>query len=165
MRPRSRRKTRSTIPLDLRAAYLGTALTECVFAPIALTPLSEFDLEIDFCEQILRVNPAYGEALSVLGEAYTRRGDYVKGLDIDLKLSQLRPESGVVHYNLACSYALTGHVEESFDALKKSVELGYRDLEHIRNDRDLEILRKDARYAALLEMINELEHSESSSEK
>jgi len=41
-----------------------------------------------------------------LGNAYTENGMYAKGLLVDLKLSRLKPNDPLVHYNLARSYAL-----------------------------------------------------------
>jgi len=110
----------------------------------------EDDFVIAFCEDILSRAPEHVEALALLGEAYTARGDYQKGLETDLLLSRLKPESGTVQYNLACSYALTGKKDEAFVALQRALALGYSDREHLRNDSDLASLRDDPRYQALL---------------
>jgi hypothetical protein len=64
----------------------------------------------------------------------------------------------VVYYNLACSYALTGQKDEALGALREALELGYRDLEHIRQDQDLEILRGDRRYVELVEQLHAQRH-------
>ena len=90
------------------------------------------------------------EALALVGESYSKRGDYQQGLEADLTLSRLRPDSGVVHYNLACSYALLKKKDSALEALAQAIELGYRDLDHLRKDRDLEFLHDDPRYQALL---------------
>jgi tetratricopeptide (TPR) repeat protein len=113
--------------------------------------LKEADFQVAFCENILAKTPEHVEALALLGEAYTARGEIEKGLQTDLRLSQLKPCSGIVHYNLACSYALMGKNNEAVDALRRALELGYADREHLCNDTDLQSLHDDPRYLSLLE--------------
>src|SRR3954471_10847383 len=87
----------------------------------------DLDIEIGFLEGVVRRDPAYVDALQLLGDDYTRRGKYRDGLKIDESLSVLRPEDAMVHYNLACSFALTEQFDAAGSALKKSLELGYCD--------------------------------------
>ena len=68
--------------------------------------LRDLDQEILFLEGIIRRDESYVEALQILGDGYTSRGRYAEGLKIDERLSKLRPEDSLVHYNLACSYSL-----------------------------------------------------------
>jgi len=77
-----------------------------------LTPqeLRDLDLEIAFMEGLVQRDPRQVEALLILGDNYTRRGRYQEGLRIDERLHALRPEDCMVHYNLACSYPLTGQL-------------------------------------------------------
>ncbi|MCW8130216.1 MAG: hypothetical protein KIS92_07700 [Planctomycetota bacterium] len=152
MRTRNRKKSRSTFTLDIHKLYVDGfqhGITQTIELPIR----SETDFEVDFCQQILHVAPNHLEVLALLGEAYTRRGDYAKGLETDLRLSQISPEDEVVQYNLACSYALNGKKEMALSALEKAIDLGYRDLDHMRGDRDLELLRSDPRFASMLERL------------
>jgi tetratricopeptide (TPR) repeat protein len=106
----------------------------------------DLDLEIHFLEGVVRRDPAYVEALQILGDNYTRRGDYNEGLKIDERLSRLRPDDAVVQYNLACSYSLTRQIEPALEALQAAVNLGYRDFKAMDKDPDLENARQDARY-------------------
>ena len=138
MRARKRKKTRSLLPLDLYKIYRD-GMSGCVLRPMKIPAPSDLDFTIEFCEEILARDPEHFEALALAGESYTRRGDYEKGLQTDLALSRLRPDNGVVQYNLACSYALNGLKDEAFDALERAVDLGYQDLDHLLHDRDLEI--------------------------
>ena len=69
----------------------------------------DLDIEIEFIAGVVRRDPAYVEALQVLGDDYTRRGMHDEGLRIDEQLAQLRPKDAMVLYNLACSYSLAGH--------------------------------------------------------
>lgn len=111
----------------------------------------KLDFEISFYEGILQYNPDYVEVLIQLGDAYTKRGFYEKGLEVDLKLSRLCPDDPIVHYNLACSYSLVGEVEKALETLKKAIQLGYTDFAYMEKDPDLKNLRKDERYRKLVE--------------
>src|SRR5438874_10521361 len=106
----------------------------------------DLDIEISFLEGVVERDPAYVDALQILGDDYTRRGRYPDGLKIDESLSQLRPEDPLVHYNLACSYSLTERLELAVLALERALALGYRDFKWLAEDPDLEKLRRDPLY-------------------
>ena len=53
-------------------------------------------------------------------------------------------------YNVACGHALAGDKGAALDWLEVSVEGGYTDFEHMRDDADLNSLRKERRYHRLL---------------
>jgi tetratricopeptide (TPR) repeat protein len=108
--------------------------------------LRDLDLEIFFLEGVVRRDPAYIEALQILGDDYTRRGRYIEGLRMDERLSLLRPDDAVVHYNLACSYSLTDQIELAFEALHAAINLGYRDFKSLDKDPDLDNLRRHDEY-------------------
>ncbi len=111
------------------------------------------DFEIQFYEQLLRASPDFIDVLLPLGNAYTRRGLYEKGLAVDLRLTQLRGTDPLSWYNLACSYALLSRIEESIEALRRAFQLGYTDLRHLQSDPDLAPLRRSAKYLQLLESV------------
>jgi predicted Zn-dependent protease len=81
-----------------------------------------------------------------LGEIYTKKGRYAEGLRVDKRLSKLRPQNPIVHYNLACSLSLLEDITSSFKALKRALELGYEDISFLNNDPDLLNLRRDKRF-------------------
>ena len=114
------------------------------------------EFTIWFLEGVLEKYPTYVECLMYLGNSYTATGMYEKGLKTDLKLARLRPKDPLVHYNLACSFALLRRLNESLESLEKSIDLGYDDLMHLVNDSDLDSLRDDEVYKAL---INKLKKS------
>jgi Flp pilus assembly protein TadD len=123
------------------------------------TPLpTEADFEVEFCENILNANPTqqHLDALLLLGDAYTRKGEYQKGLEVDLKLAVIDPKNQHVQYNLACSYALIGEMDQAIHSLTKAVELGYRDAEHIRNDHDLDGIKNNPDFKSLLNKLTTL---------
>ncbi len=116
--------------------------------PVVISEQMKF--EMNLYEKLIAEKPDYADALSALADLYTKTGEIKKGLKLDLKLSKLRPQDEFVFYNLACSWCLTGQVKKAYEALKKSIQLGYDDLEHLEHDSDLDGLRKSKRYAPLL---------------
>jgi tetratricopeptide (TPR) repeat protein len=119
--------------------------------------LRDLEVEILFLEGVIRRDPAYIEALQILGDDYTRRGRYTEGLEIDERLSRLRPGDSVVHYNLACSYSLTQQVELALEALDAAINFGYRDFKSMDTDPDLNNLRQHADYKRISAKMRELQ--------
>ena len=116
-------------------------------------PEEDLDFEIEFYERVMERNPNAVDVLMALGDDYTKAGRYREGLAIDLKLAKLRSNDPVVHYNLACSYSLLGQVDEALETLRRAIAVGYRDFSHMQRDPDLENVRRDPRYLALLQEI------------
>jgi tetratricopeptide (TPR) repeat protein len=106
----------------------------------------ELDIEIGFMEGVIHRDPAYIEALQILGDDYTRRGRFIEGLTVDQRLAELRPREPLVYYNLACSFSLTKQFERGIDALERALTLGYRDFKWMAKDPDLANLRKHPLY-------------------
>jgi predicted Zn-dependent protease len=107
-------------------------------------------VELGFLEALRKRVPSYEPVLEALGHIYTRVGCIEDGLQVDLELTRLRPEQPVNWYNLACSYALLGHVDEAVHALTEAVKRGYDDAEWLSKDKDLQALREDPRFLKLL---------------
>jgi tetratricopeptide (TPR) repeat protein len=109
-----------------------------------------------FLEGVLENYPNYIECLMYLGNAYTAMGKYEEGLQIDLKLRKFKPYDSIVRYNLACSYSLLGKIDLSLAALRKAIELGYDDIQHIENDTDLDRLKNEEGYKTLINKLKEI---------
>lgn len=104
---------------------------------------------------------SFGEAVKIYG----RDGDVVWHLGQALLNQKRYPEAiealtsagklggfgnkfeSVIAYDLACAYALSGSTDLAFQQLERAMALGFRDLDHLRSDTDLEPLRKDPRWA------------------
>ena len=123
---------------------------------LSRTERKDLDIEIGFIEGVVKRDPGFVEALLVLGDDYTRRGKYAEGLRVDLRLAKARPADPGVHYNLACSYALTDQMERAVQALNTALDLGYRDFKWLRRDPDLKPLRQHPLYRKLRAKIRAL---------
>src|SRR5689334_19437837 len=116
----------------------------------------ELDVKIEFMQGVVRRDPEYVEALQLLGDHYTQRGQFDRSLKVDEQLSRLEPRNPLVFYNLACSYSLIGQVDEAMSALEKSLALGYRDFKWLVRDPDLRTLRKHPLYRTIEDKIRKM---------
>jgi tetratricopeptide (TPR) repeat protein len=94
--------------------------------------------------------PENEAALGDLGHVLTRLGRHERALEVDGELARRNPDDETVHYNLACSLALVGHVDAAIEAFARACALGYDDADHAEADDDLAALRDDDRFHALL---------------
>jgi len=127
--------------------------------PLPKAVLARFDqpqeaFEIRFLEDLLARVGEEPDVLTHLGLLYTHAGRHRDALAVDQRLVALRPRDPIAYYNLACSYANLRRVSRAFAALKKAFALGYRDIEHMQEDEDLENLRSDPRWNELLSVFN-----------
>ena len=112
--------------------------------------MENLDFEISFYEDLLKENPDFVDALIALGDAYTKKGRYKEGLEIDKRLVRLKPQEPIIHYNLACSYSLLKMSDVCLQTLERAIHLGYREFGFMEKDPDLNFIRKDPRYRNLL---------------
>jgi tetratricopeptide (TPR) repeat protein len=115
---------------------------------------NSLQFEIDFFERILKKDPNFVDALIPLAHSYTQAGEHKKALEADKKLATLLPNSNVVFYNLACSYALLHRTDDALAALQKAIKLGYNDFAHIIKDKDLDSLRTDERFSRIVALVS-----------
>ena len=123
------------------------------------TPNNDIDFEIRFYENILRESPDFIETMMALADLYTKKGLYREGLELDERLARLRPEEPVIFYNLACSYSLLNDQYAALNAIRRAVELGYDDFEHLYNDQDLAQLMADEQFRKYLKDIQKKQKS------
>ena len=108
------------------------------------------EFEMNFFESVLRRDPAYTEVVEILGGLYTKHGRIADGLRMDRKLVKLLPQNATAHYNLACSLALLKRKADAIKSLREAVSLGYKDFDWMQQDPDLDGLKQDPGFNALL---------------
>jgi len=113
----------------------------------------DIEFEIKFYEGVLEKKGDFYQALTALGDLYTKSGMIEKGLDVDQRLAKIRPQDPIVLYNLSCSYSLLGMIDEAFEAMKFSIEQGYRDFSYLEKDSDLNNLLRDENFQRYLSQV------------
>ncbi|HUY32825.1 MAG TPA: hypothetical protein VMV69_08590 [Pirellulales bacterium] len=111
---------------------------------------SQLDFDIAFYDAILELDPEYIDVLRCQGELLSRKGSHDRALVVDRRLAELLPGDSVVRYNLACSLAIGGLDAESLVVLESALEAGYDDFDHLAFDTDLDSLRSNTAFHALL---------------
>jgi tetratricopeptide (TPR) repeat protein len=117
---------------------------------LRLRQQSQLDFELEFLAGILERDPLFTDALRVHANNLAAKGLYGRALQMDRRLVRLVPERPIPWYNLACSYAVLGMIEPALAALQRALDLGYRQIDHVRRDPDLKSLRHDPRFIRLL---------------
>lgn len=69
------------------------------------------------------------------------------------KVLAVEPRNEIAWYNLACTYSRWQKVERALEALQKAIECGFDDTKHMGKDPDLDNIREDPRFKAMIEKI------------
>jgi TolB-like protein/Flp pilus assembly protein TadD len=101
-------------------------------------------------EERLALNPDESRALVLGAGAHCRLGEVARGLDLVRQAVALDPDDSGVLYNVACIYALAGQPDEALSCLEKAIRNGFGHWEWLEHDSDLESLRGDPRFDAIL---------------
>ncbi len=101
-------------------------------------------------EQVTKHDPDNGTAWFNYGYCLHAAGRLEEAIEVHQRASTFDDYRGIALYNLGCAYALTDRPDEAFDALAGSQAAGFSLRNHAPNDSDLEPLREDPRFAALL---------------
>jgi tetratricopeptide (TPR) repeat protein len=131
----------------------GDSSSERPSSELSTRPLREQtqrDFEIEFLGRVLERDPYFIEAIRVQANHLAAKGEYARALQLDRRLVRLVPDDAIAWYNLACSYTVLGMIDPAFSSLQRSLELGYRFRERLRQDPDLKMLRRDPRFAWLM---------------
>lgn len=121
---------------------------------LAMAPLLLFSLlifqrnsvwkdDLTLLRDIVRKSPGNALTHYNLGVSYDNTGMLEEALTEYETAIDLNPELADAYYNAACVYARVGDVEMGMKALKWAVARGFRNIELIRTDPDLDNLRSN----------------------
>jgi len=105
---------------------------------------------VQMAKKHIELNPDDARALCLAAGAIMQLGEPAKALDWAGRGLAVDPEDSSVLYNVACVYALGGKPEDALACLDKAVRNGFGHREWLENDSDLDSLRADPRFEALL---------------
>ena len=101
-------------------------------------------------EEHLEHHPGDSRAWVLAATGAAALNDAERALGYAQRAIQADPEDPMVLYNIACTCALLGKPGECLDALERSVSNGFADRGWLEHDSDLDSVRADARYLALV---------------
>ncbi len=106
---------------------------------------------VNVIEQWLNLNPDDARALNLGATIWSNLGQPEKALDWARRSLVIDKEDPQLLYNVACVYAIEGMKDDAISCLERAVDKGYGHREWIEHDSDLNSLRTDKRFQALLE--------------
>jgi TolB-like protein/Flp pilus assembly protein TadD len=102
-------------------------------------------------ERHVELNPEDPRARYLGAIAWCRLGQTARGLQWGDQALALDPDDAGVLYNVACLNAVAGEADRALGLLERAVENGFGHREWIENDPDLNVLRAEPRFQALLQ--------------
>ncbi len=105
---------------------------------------------LDLIQRHLEMNPHDTRALYVGANQLCNVGELDKGLELAERALGQDEKEPVVLYNVACFYAMKGDLDRSLELLQNAVKNGWGDLAWLETDSDLDALRDDDRFKAIL---------------
>ena len=98
----------------------------------------------------LQLHPFDARALILAAASNAAVGDDDVALDYAARALAVDPEDPLLLYNVACTYAVLGRTDEALQTLSQSVSNGWGDRAWLEHDSDLDSLRAEPRYQALV---------------
>ena len=126
----------------------------------ALTELGRYDearraneLAIEWIEKHLEVNPDEPRPYSLGASVLVRLGEAERSKIWTQQAMTLAPNDPLVLYNAACNWALLGESDRALEELERALEAGVAVGDWIKHDPDIESLRGDPRFQAIVKRI------------
>jgi tetratricopeptide (TPR) repeat protein len=101
-------------------------------------------------ERALAINSGDSRALSLGAGTLQALGESARAEEWARRAVQASPTDPLMLYNIGCLYAIAGKTGLALDHLERSMELGMRNKDWLTTDPDLDSVRNDPRFAALL---------------
>jgi serine/threonine protein kinase/Flp pilus assembly protein TadD len=108
---------------------------------------------VRLAEEHLRLNPDDARALYMSANGLVALGERERGLEWADRAMALDPEEPMLLYNIACIKALAGAGQEALDCLERSVKGGLTLRGWLEHDSNLDSIRDDPRFQAVLKSL------------
>ena len=138
-------------PEDYQALVLMAAPLKALGRTEEMHAAMRHGLEV--AQKHLELNPDDARALYLGAGALVQLGDRERGLDWTRRAYAIDSEDPGVLYNVACAYANMGQIDDAIACLEKAVQNGFGHREWFENDSDLDPLRGDDRFQALMKRL------------
>ncbi|HEY0241751.1 MAG TPA: protein kinase, partial [Gemmatimonadaceae bacterium] len=104
-------------------------------------------------EKWLDTNPDDARALNLGATIWSNLGETDNAVEWAKRSLAIDPEDPQLLYNVACVYSIEGMKDEALKCLERAIDKGYGHREWIEHDSDLNSLRSDSRFKALLDRV------------
>lgn len=141
-------ETASDIREDYDSAFFAAQSYEAMKDHEAAT--AAYGRAATVAERHLDLHPDDARAATIRSVALCRTGQADEGLRWAEQALSIDPEDAGIRYNVACLYAVEGLSDQAFDCLTSAIQRGFGKREWVDRDPDLDSLREDDRFAALM---------------
>jgi serine/threonine protein kinase/Flp pilus assembly protein TadD len=117
--------------------------------------IEAFKRSLVVIDRHLELNPDDARAIYLGAGSLCHLGEREKAVKWAEKATTIDPDNPSVLYNVACVYSQLGELERGIDCLEESITTGMGQKEWIENDPDLDPLRDNERFQALLSRLDE----------
>lgn len=100
--------------------------------------------------ELVKLQPENGDAWFRLGYSLHMSGKIDEAIEVHKKAAEFDGTGVIAAYNLACAYSLKDKKDDAIEALKKAIAKGFRDGNQIKGDSDMDNIRDDDRFKAIL---------------
>ncbi len=104
----------------------------------------------DVAARHMELNPDDPRAATMRSVSLCRIGERDAGLYWAERALAIDPDDAGVRYNVACLYAVEGQLDQALECLSAAVERGFGNREWLEHDPDMDSLRDDPRFKALI---------------
>ena len=108
---------------------------------------------LQLMEGSLELNPDDARAANLAAGVYASLGESEPAIKYAERSLAIDPEDPMLLYNVACMYASLGRHDQAISCLERSVDKGFGHKEWIDNDPDLDAIRDNPRYQAIVDAI------------
>ena len=105
-------------------------------------------------DERLDLTPDDARALYMAANAHIVLGNRDRGLAAAARARELAPSDPMTLYNLGCIYAMAGEAELALDCLERALETGFSHRPWLRQDSNLDPVRKHPRFVRLVESLD-----------
>lgn len=112
-----------------------------------------YERGVRLVEKYLKLNPEDQRALVLGANALWLVGQPDRALEWANRALALDPENPSVLYNLGCFYSIAGASNKALDCLERSVQVGTISKDWVDHDSDLDPIRAEPRFQALMERL------------
>jgi tetratricopeptide (TPR) repeat protein len=128
--------------------FLGQSLTTLGKTAEAI---ASYRRQVQLIDVHLELNPDDPRACILGAVANAIVGNEARAIEFAERAMQVDPDDPMLLYNVACNYAQLRKPEQALEALERAVEKGWGDKNWIEHDSDLESIRDNPRYKAIVQ--------------
>lgn len=110
----------------------------------------QYDLAEAFFLKALALDPSFEQAFKYLKKVYFKTKQWDSAEELLLNWIKIKPNESINYYDLACIKSIQNQIPEGLEYLEESFKKGYKNLDKIKSDKDIENLRKTEVFNELL---------------